>query len=115
MASCHDCADGGLAVALAETAFSGGLGMLINLAMVPSPGIDRDDVLLFSESQSRFIVTIHPVAKEPFEELMKGIAIGQLGIVLAEGLMKVDGIRGNRIIEEDINLLKAVWQKPLDF
>jgi len=35
VASCHDCSDGGLAVALAETAFSGGFGMAVDLACVP--------------------------------------------------------------------------------
>ena len=115
MASCHDCSDGGAGVAIAETAFAGGLGMLINLALFPSSGIDRNDTLLFSESQSRFVVTISPAAKEPFEAMMKGIAMGQVGIVLAEGLLKIDGLDGNRIIEEDINELKAAWQRPLNF
>jgi phosphoribosylformylglycinamidine (FGAM) synthase-like enzyme len=115
VASCHDCSDGGVGVALAETAFAGGLGMLVNLDLVPSPGVDRDDTLLFSESQSRFVVTISPAEKEPFEEIMKGMSISQVGTVLEEGLLKINGIRGNRIVEEDIDELKAVWQKPLDF
>jgi phosphoribosylformylglycinamidine synthase len=115
VASCHDCSDGGAGVAIAETAFAGGLGMLINLTLFPSSGIDRNDTLLFSESQSRFIVTISPAAKEPFEAIMKGIAMGQVGIVLAEGLLKIDGLNGKRIIEEDINELKAAWQRPLNF
>jgi hypothetical protein len=29
--------------------------------------------------------------------------------------LKIDGMRGNRIVEEDIGALKAAWQKPLDF
>jgi len=115
VASCHDCSDGGAGVAIAETAFAGGLGMLINLALFPSSGIDRNDTLLFSESQSRFVVTISPAAKKSFEAMMKGIAMSQVGEVLAEGLLKIDGIDGERIIGEDINELKAVWQRPLNF
>ena len=115
VASCHDCSDGGLGVALAETAFAGGLGMAVNCALVPSSGMDRDDTLLFSESQSRFVVTIPPPAKEMFEALMEGAAFSHVGTVLSEGLLKIDGIRGNRIVEEDIGTLKAAWQKPLDF
>jgi phosphoribosylformylglycinamidine synthase len=115
VASCHDCSDGGLGVALAETAFAGGLGLFIDLALVPSDGIDRNDTLLFSESQSRFVVTISPEAKDPFEDMMKGVVISCVGVVLSEGVLKVDGIGGNRIIEEDIHLLKAMWQKPLNF
>jgi phosphoribosylformylglycinamidine synthase len=115
VASCHDCSDGGLGVALAETAFAGGLGMAVNLARVPSSAIGRDDTLLFSESQSRFVVTIPPPAQEAFETLMEGVAFSHVGTVLSEGLLKIDGMRGNRIVEEDIGALKAAWQKPLDF
>jgi phosphoribosylformylglycinamidine synthase len=77
--------------------------------------MDRDDTLLFSESQSRFVVTIPPPAKEMFEALMEGAAFSHVGTVLSEGLLKIDGIRGTRIVEEAIGTLKAAWQKPLDF
>ena len=63
VASCHDCSDGGLGVALAETAFAGGLGLTVDLRAVPAEGIGRDDELLFSESQSRFVVTVRPNAR----------------------------------------------------
>jgi hypothetical protein len=46
---------------------------------------------------------------------MKGTSMGQVGIVLAEGLLKIDGLDGKRIIDEDINQLKAAWQRPLNF
>ncbi|HVO64934.1 MAG TPA: AIR synthase-related protein [Syntrophales bacterium] len=115
VASCHDCSDGGLGVTLAESAFAGGLGMSIDLALVPSSGINRDDTLLFSESQSRFVVTISPAAKESFEEMMRETVFDQVGTVSTERFLKMDGIRGNRIIEEDIRDLKAAWQRPLDF
>ena len=68
VASCHDCSDGGLGVALAETAFAGGLGLSVDLSRVPCSGIYRDDYLLFSESQSRFIVTVSPDCRDRFEE-----------------------------------------------
>jgi phosphoribosylformylglycinamidine synthase len=115
VASCHDCSDGGLGVALAETAFAGGLGMSVELGLVPSEGIDRDDYLLFSESQSRFVVTISLSARDEFEEIMKGNTVSRVGEVLSDGTFKVGGIRGNRIIEEDIYKLKEAWQRPLDF
>ncbi|HYA14405.1 MAG TPA: AIR synthase-related protein, partial [Syntrophales bacterium] len=115
VASCHDCSDGGLGVALAESAFAGGLGMSIDLALVPSSGINRDDTLLFSESQSRFVVTISPAAKESFKEMMRETAFNQVGTVLTERFLKIAGIRGNMIVEEDISELKAAWQKPLNF
>jgi hypothetical protein len=50
-----------------------------------------------------------------FEALMRGAAFSHVGTVLSEGLLKIDGIRGTRIVEEAIGTLKAAWQKPLDF
>ena len=115
IASCHDCADGGLGVALAETAFSGGLGMAVDLSLVPAEGIARNDALLFSESQSRFVVTIHPEARAAFEKIMQGNAFAQIGTVLVQGVFEVKGLKGKTIIREKIEKLKEAWQKPLHF
>ena len=113
VASCHDCSDGGLGVALAETAFAGGLGLEIDLRLVPAEGIARNDEMLFSESQSRFVVTIRPKHREAFEATLTGSACGRIGTVIPEGVLRVDSLGGQRIIETDIAALKAAWQKPL--
>ena len=115
VASCHDCSDGGLGVALAEVAFAGGLGLSVDLARVPSDDIKRNDELLFSESQSRFVVTISPKARAAFHRLMKGNVFSRVGKVNSEGILKIKGLRGKPIMEEDVNTLKAAWQKPLNF
>ena len=81
IASCHDCSDGGLAVALAETAFAGMLGMNIDLNDVPYQGKKRNDYILFSETASRFVVTIHPEDQSKFEKIMAGNIIGEIGFV----------------------------------
>jgi hypothetical protein len=47
--------------------------------------------------------------------MMEDVTIGRVGVVQTEGVLKIDGIGGKRIIEEDIHLLKAIWQKPLNF
>jgi phosphoribosylformylglycinamidine synthase II len=115
VASCHDCSDGGLGVALAETAFSGGFGMAVDLARVPSQGIDRDDYLLFSESQSRFVVTVALEHRDAFESILRGNTFAEIGRVLAEPVFRVRGLGGGGIIEEDIDALKEAWQRPLRF
>jgi phosphoribosylformylglycinamidine (FGAM) synthase-like enzyme len=115
IASCHDCSDGGLGVALAETAFAGGLGLEIDLGAVPAEGISRNDELLFSESQSRFVVTITPEAREAFEKLLAGSDYARIGTVIPEGVLRIDGLGGKRIIEEELAALKAAWQKTLAF
>ncbi|MEN6576489.1 MAG: phosphoribosylformylglycinamidine synthase subunit PurL, partial [Phycisphaerales bacterium] len=59
--SCHDCSEGGLAVALAEMAFAGGMGVEAHLRGLPrSKDCVRSDVQLFSESNSRYIVEVAP-------------------------------------------------------
>ncbi|WP_295104080.1 AIR synthase-related protein, partial [uncultured Candidatus Kuenenia sp.] len=66
--SCHDCSEGGLAVAAAEMAFSGGYGMALNLSAVATEGsICRNDTLLFSESNTRFVVEVRPEHQVQFE------------------------------------------------
>jgi phosphoribosylformylglycinamidine synthase II len=113
VASCHDCSDGGIGVALAESAFAGGFGMEVDLRKVPAEGIERDDYLLFSESQSRFVVTIHPDKKDTFLSIMKGITLGEIGKVTKGNDFIVTGLKGKTIIQADIYKLKAAWQRTL--
>jgi len=113
--SCHDCSDGGLGIALAETAFSGGFGMAVDLALVPAEGLTRDDFLLFSESPSRFVVTVAPESRDDFETVMASHSIGMVGTVTTDEMFTVYGSDGMTIIAEDIQTLKTVWQGPLKF
>jgi phosphoribosylformylglycinamidine synthase len=113
IASCHDCSDGGLGVALAETAFAGMLGMEIDLRKVPASGVDRDDLLLFSETQSRFVVTISPEKKEAFEEVFAGMVYGLVGEVTTAPVFKAIGLAGREIIRAHIQDLKDAWKRPL--
>ena len=115
VASCHDCSDGGLGVALAETAFAGGMGMRIDLKDVPYRGKKRNDYILFSETASRFVVTIHPKDQSRFEKIMAGNVFSEIGFVSAEGWFEVTGINGQPIVKDKINKLKEAWQKPLNF
>ncbi|MDW7726249.1 MAG: phosphoribosylformylglycinamidine synthase subunit PurL [Candidatus Methanoperedens sp.] len=112
VASCHDCSDGGLGVALAESAFSGGLGMSIELGRVPVEGVGRADNILFSESQSRFVVTVKPENKVTFESIMEGNVFSGIGIVTADMDFIVTG-NGNVILSAGIDELKDAWQKTL--
>ncbi len=115
VASCHDCSDGGLGVALAETAFAGEWGLAVDLKAVPAEGIERNDELLFSESQSRFIATIRPEAQQAFEAALAGCTFARIGKVIPEGVLRIECLGGQKIIEESLASLKAAWQKPLAY
>lgn len=62
--SAHDLSEGGLAVGLAESLFSSGLGLKANLTTMNS-------AFLFSETPGRFVVSVVPENVENFIELMK--------------------------------------------
>ena len=112
--SCHDCSEGGIAVAAAEMAFSGGYGMHLNLVEVPTADdIASDDVLLFSESNSRFLIEVEPQHRETYETCMTDVPIGCLGTVTKEPAFIVNGLDGCRIVETSIDVLKSAWQDPL--
>jgi phosphoribosylformylglycinamidine synthase II len=115
VASCHDCSDGGLAVALAETAFSGNLGMKVDLRQVPSPGLKRNDALLFSESPSRFVVTVRPENVLHFEHRLQGNHFSSIGLLNETEEFIVIGNQGRVVVRAPICDLKEVWKRPLQF
>ena len=115
VASCHDCSDGGLGVALAETAFAGDLGMAIDLRLVPRVSELRDDITLFSESASRFVITVHAEDMTAFEAMLPGVPWAAVGRVTGAGKFEVLGRSGGPIIEVELDRLKAAWQKPLNW
>jgi phosphoribosylformylglycinamidine synthase subunit PurSL len=85
VASCHDCSDGGLAVAIAESTFGTGLGVDVHLdGIVGGLAAARQPLLaaLFSESHSRFVVSVPPACRERFEALL-GSRATAIGTVVA--------------------------------
>ncbi len=112
--ACHDCSDGGLGVAIAEMAFAGGLGVAVHLEQVPlGEPIDRDDFVLFSESNSRFLVEVAPEDREEFEKTMGDTRWAFVGEVTGSGVLEVYGQDGRRIVNESLADLKEAWQSPL--
>lgn len=112
ISSCHDCSDGGLGVALAESAFSGNLGMIINIDKIPVENITRLDTILFSESQSRFVVTVSPDKVESFEQIMKGNVFADIGMVISQKEFKMMN-KGEVVLNASLEELKEAWQSTL--
>jgi phosphoribosylformylglycinamidine synthase len=112
VASCHDASDGGLGVALAETAFAGGLGMKVDLSQVPG-AVGRNDTVLFSETQSRFVVTVAPENRNRFESVMEGCTFAPVGTVTEDESFSVTGLNGRQVVRSNIHELKQAWQTPL--
>ncbi|MBI1971671.1 MAG: phosphoribosylformylglycinamidine synthase [Candidatus Aenigmarchaeota archaeon] len=110
VASIHDVSQGGLGVALAETAFAGGYGMDIDLSTLPAQNVDKNYKALFSESASRFVVTIDPLKAEEFEKTMGPSAYARIGSVLQEDGFYVRGLDKRAVITASIYELKDSWQ-----
>lgn len=113
VASCHDLSEGGLAVAAAEMAFAGGLGAWIQLDMVSAPADACDtDVLLFSESNTRFLCEVAPENASAFESLLNSCVVARIGQVEANEQLHI--VDGERIaIDASIVELKDSWKSPL--
>lgn len=110
----HDCSDGGLGVALAEMVFSGGLGADIFLGQVPyKSSARRDAFLLFSESNSRFVVEVERGKQREFENSLKGLAFGLAGCLNSGNDFRIYGLDGELCVEADSRKLKEAWRKPL--
>jgi phosphoribosylformylglycinamidine synthase len=119
--SCHDLSEGGLAVALAEMAFAGGLGASVSLRDVPcEDDAAHDLVLLFAESPSRFLLEVPPQNYAAFADLVGSLPMGRLGEVMpSEGpagtRLSVTGLDRTTVIDAHVDDLKMAWQKPLDW
>jgi phosphoribosylformylglycinamidine synthase len=116
IASCHDLSDGGLAVAAAESSFAGGYGMTLDLSKVDwdgATGEKSDLALLFSETASRLLVTVHPKDCQQFESIMAGNSLSAIGVVTADTTFSIIGLNARHIVQADIATLKDSWQNRL--
>lgn len=112
--SCHDLSEGGLAVAAAEMAFAGGFGLDLDLApMADATGLKQDAVLLFSESNTRFLVEVPPAKCAELESVFAGLPLTPLGTVTETGRLHIHRAGEYDVIDATIGELKTAWQKPL--
>jgi len=102
--SSHDLSDGGLAVSLVESAFGGEFGLEANLDAL---GDLSDVVKLFSESHSRFVVSIRPENKVAFEAIFEDKAF-LLGRVMAEKNINITS-NHNNLIDLPTDALLEAW------
>jgi phosphoribosylformylglycinamidine synthase len=106
--------EGGIGVAAAEMAFAGSLGMVIHLGQVPlGEAMNRDDYVLFSESNTRFLVEVAPEDRHQFEGMMAGVDFAAIGQVTSKEKLEVYGLNGQMVLSALIAELKEAWQRPL--
>lgn len=107
--SAHDLSEGGLSVALAESCISGKLGASVALN---SDNL-RHDLLLFSESQSRILLSATPAQADALESHIQsqGVPVRRIGQVQGTELqIQVDG---KQVLAEQVNNLRQVWEDAI--
>ncbi len=110
--SCHDLSEGGLAVAAAEMCIGGELGMDLGLGDVPTAGGKlEDDVVLFSESNSRFLVEVDDEKVTRFERWMSGLPIARIGEVTAGPYLVIRGADKSLAVSATWQDLRDAWQR----
>ncbi|MFM9281328.1 phosphoribosylformylglycinamidine synthase subunit PurL [Paenibacillus jiagnxiensis] len=103
--SAHDLAEGGLAAALAESSISGGLGAQVNVTTELRP-----DVALFSESQSRILLSAAPDKAEALEAYLRGLDIPVSVLGKVEGSDLTIEVNGQPGVQESVASLKQTWE-----
>ncbi|MBI5553253.1 MAG: phosphoribosylformylglycinamidine synthase subunit PurL [Candidatus Diapherotrites archaeon] len=112
----HDLSEGGLAVAAAEMAFASPYGVELDLSFVPlGEKKMRADEVLFSESNSRFLIEVQAEHENAFRRLLKGVPFARVGTVTPEPFLRVRGARGELLLDSSCPVLKAAWTRTLDW
>ena len=106
--SCHDLSDGGLAVALAESAIGGDLGATINLDSISSNM--EPARLLFCETPSRFLVSISPKNKEAFKAIFEHLPHFELGVTTATKNI-VCYVKKEPVLNSSLDEIKKAWKR----
>jgi len=100
-------------VATAEMAFTGGLGLDIDVSAVPVSQGMRDDLLLFSESNGRLLVEVPAEHTDAFEEVMGDSVHAKIG-VLKEGKAMTVRKGAEVLFEIPLDDLIGAWKTPLE-
>ncbi|MDR0921534.1 MAG: phosphoribosylformylglycinamidine synthase subunit PurL [Lactobacillales bacterium] len=100
--SAHDLAEGGLGVALAESAFANQLGIDV--------AVDMPTAWLFSETQSRFILSVKPENAEAIKEHFGALAT-EIGTVTNNGTLTIKTSDGS--INVETSKAYGVWEEAI--
>jgi phosphoribosylformylglycinamidine synthase len=113
--SCHDLSEGGLAVAAAEMAIGGGLGLDVSLRLLPRT-IDVTDsaTVAFSESLGRFLIEVQPDNAARFEAQMAGYPVSVVGQVRSDGAITITGLDAAPFITTDVSSVTRAWRQHVE-
>ncbi len=112
--ACHDLSEGGLAVALAEMAFAGHLGVQVDLSPALQATALAPTELLFSESNSRFVIEVANEREKELLECFDDVPLVKLGRV-SDQEQVVFRVGDRLLCDLSWRDLFQAWHAPLDW
>jgi phosphoribosylformylglycinamidine synthase subunit PurL len=113
--SAHDCAEGGLAITLAESSFDTGLGAEINVPAVTSTAPHLTDVAtVFGESASRVVVSAAPDRAHELLALASSAGVPAAVIGRVGGNAIRIAVAGRIVIDEALSMAEQIWSTAID-
>jgi phosphoribosylformylglycinamidine synthase II len=111
--SCHDLSEGGLALALSEMSFSGDIGVEVNLKNILFSGEKlRFDTLLFSESNTRFLIEVRKNYATEFTELFNDLPCARIGETIREKRLRVSA-DDRKLVDLPLLILRKKWLRKV--
>jgi phosphoribosylformylglycinamidine synthase len=113
--SAHDCAEGGVAVTLAECAFgTGGIGVSVDVPAVDASREWSSTATLFSESASRVVVSVAPESLGTFLERATTLGVPAREIGKTGGERISVSINGRLAIDLALSEAETIWDSALE-
>jgi phosphoribosylformylglycinamidine synthase len=115
MRSAHDCAEGGLAVTLAECTFgTNGIGVEVDLNSVPGASSWSSVSALFSESASRAVVSVAPAQAAAFQKFAEALGVPARKIGTVGGARIRISIEGLVVVDLSVAECESIWDSALE-
>ncbi|OQB74143.1 MAG: Phosphoribosylformylglycinamidine synthase 2 [candidate division TA06 bacterium ADurb.Bin131] len=111
--SCHDCSEGGLIITISEMMIGSGYGVEIDIEKILTD-IKEPVVVLFSESQGRFIVEVDESCVDRFEKLFQNLPCACIGRIIPAFYLKVFS-GDNQLLNVDGEEIKQNWRGALEW
>ena len=111
--ACHDCSEGGLAVAVSEMAFSAQKGVKINIDSVKCKEKMTPAEILFSESNGRFVIEVTPENAADFKKIFKSLAVSEIGYVCDCGKIIFESEKNKIKVAEKPEVLLNSWRNTI--
>ena len=113
VSAAHDLSEGGLGAAIAEMCIGGRLGAEIDLDSAISEGVDQAEEILFSESQSRFLLEVPGDRMADLAVNLEGLDFAVIGKVTESDQLEVTQ-NGTAVLIAEISDLVYAFKHPLD-